>query len=306
MAGESYAPKAGKIENVSFYGSRQQEGHISAIWNLIERLLGAGITVSVEKKLADVFSDAGYRLAVHGIKTCTKVPDETQMAISVGGDGTFLRTARWLAGREIPILGINTGHLGFLAENSSANVDETVALITLGHYAIERRLLLESECTLPADAKSATSPAANPYALNEVALLKGAASMIDIDVTVDGFHLATYRADGLLAATPTGSTAYNLSVGGPILAPTLRNITLSPIAPHTLTLRPVVVSADSEIKARVTSRASEFRLSIDGHSVALPCGTIVTIRQAPHSVLTVRRPDENFASTLRSKLLWGH
>lgn len=279
---------------IAFYGSRQQEGHVSAIWNLMLRLKEGGFSIAVERKLADVLSDAGYRLAVHGIMSCTAIPPEAVMAVSVGGDGTFLRTARWLDGKEIPVLGINTGHLGFLAENTADSVDDIVNLIESGRFTVERRLVLEV---------SGPSPR---FALNEVAFLKGAASMIDIDVNLDGFHLATYRADGLLVATPTGSTAYNLSVGGPILAPTLSNIVLSPIAPHTLTLRPVVVGGDSKIEARVVSRAEEFRLSVDGRSISMPCGSVVSIRKAAHSVLTVRRPGENFASTLRSKLLWGH
>ena len=292
------AEKIGTIESVALYGSRAQEGHISSIWNLITSLKGAGVEVSVEKKLASVLGDAGYRLAVHNVRVCGAFPKESRLAISVGGDGTFLRTARWLAGREVPILGINTGHLGFLAENSAGNTQDIIDIITEGKALVERRMVLKVECdALPSDAW--------PYALNEVAFLKGVASMIDVDVTLDSFHLAKYRADGLLMATPTGSTAYNLSVGGPILAPSLRNIVLSPIAPHTLTLRPVVVGGDSLLTAEVQSRAAEFRLSIDGHSSTIPCGRKVTVMKAPHSVLTLRRPDENFATTLRSKLLWG-
>lgn len=288
---------------IAFYGSRQQEGHISAIMDLVEKLQDSGFEIIIEKKLADVLSNAGYRLATHGIRTCQKTPDRASLAISVGGDGTFLRTARWLGGKEIPILGINTGHLGFLAENSTDNIDDVVSLITSGNYSLEKRLVLEVSY---ADPNSASRQHDVQYALNEVAFLKGAASMIDIHVKADGFDLATYRADGLLVTTPTGSTAYNLSVGGPILAPTLESIVLSPIAPHTLTLRPVVIGGGSLIEATVESRAPEFRLSVDGKSVSLPCGSPVTIKKAPHSVLTIRRPGENFASTLRSKLLWGH
>lgn len=290
---------AGNIKHVAFYGSRSQEGHISAIWALIQSLLSHGISISVEKKLASVLTDAGYRLPLHGVRTCTKADEAAQLAVSIGGDGTFLRTACWLAGKEIPILGINTGHLGFLAENSTDNIDEIVSLLLSGKFTIERRLLLHVE--------SEALPSSEwPCALNEVAFLKGAASMIDVDVKVDGYPLATYRADGLLVATPTGSTAYNLSVGGPILAPTLESIVLSPIAPHSLTLRPIVVSGDSHIEASVVSRASEFRLSLDGRSTSVPCGVPVKIKKASHRVLTLRKPDENFASTLHSKLLWGH
>lgn len=290
--------RIGKITSVALYGSRNQEGHVSGIWELVSTLLSAGIKVCVEKKLAETLSEDGYRLAVHGARVCTQLPDDAQLAVSVGGDGTFLRTARWLASREIPIVGINTGHLGFLAENSTDKVKEVADLILSGEALIERRELLSVECEALPSSEWA-------HALNEVAFLKGVASMIDINVNLDGFHLATYRADGLLVATPTGSTAYNLSVGGPILAPTLESMVLSPIAPHTLTLRPVVVGGDSRIEAIVTSRAPEFRLSIDGRSYPVPCGCPVRISKASHSVLTVRHPGGDFASTLRSKLLWG-
>lgn len=287
--------------HIAFYGSRQQEGHIDAIRQLAVKLAERGFAVSIEKKLAEVLHEAGHRLSVNGIKTCTRLPADTEMAVSIGGDGTFLRTARWLEGKEIPILGINTGHLGFMAENSTQNIDATADLIAGGDYETERRIVLEVSYRDPSTGKEVCD-----YALNEAAFLKGAASMIDIDVTLDGYNLATYRADGLLTATPTGSTAYNLSVGGPILAPTLKNIVLAPIAPHTLTLRPVVVGGNSTIEAAVSSRAREFRLSVDGRSTSLPCGTVVKIRKAGHDVLTVRRRGENFAATLRSKLLWGH
>lgn len=286
------------IKNVSLYGSRSQEGHISAIWDLIRTLLDAGINVNIEKKLADVLSREGYRLAVHGVKVCTRLPEATDVAISVGGDGTFLRTARWLCGREIPVLGINTGHLGYLAENPSEDANHVVSLLLSGEAIIERRLVLRVE--------SASLPMSEwPFALNEVAFMKGAASMIDVDVSLDGYHLATYRADGLLAATPTGSTAYNLSVGGPILMPGLDCFVLAPVAPHTLTLRPVVIGAHSELEVTVTSRAKDFRLAIDGHSSPIPCGEKIRINKAPHCVLTLRQPGDNFAATLRNKLNWG-
>ena len=288
----------GKIETVSLYGSRRQEGHIDDIRTLISGLIAGGKKVYVEKKLADAINEAGYRLAIHNIKTCTQCPDDTDVAVSVGGDGTFLRTAHWLRGREIPILGINTGHLGFLAGNSSDSITRQLEILLTGDARIEKRLVLGVEC-------DAIPSSEWPYALNEVAFFKGAASMIDIKVDADKHYLASYRADGLIMSTPTGSTAYNLSVGGPIIEPTLKCIVLSPIAPHTLTLRPLVMSGDSRIVAKVESRAKEFRLSLDGRAYTVPCGMPVTVKSAPHSVLTVRDANENYASTLRSKLLWG-
>lgn len=290
--------KLTNIKTVSLFGSRNQEGHVSGIIDLISRFISKGIRVNVEKKLAETLQHSGFRAAVHGVRIVSRFPQDSDLAISVGGDGTFLRTAKWIAGNEVPVIGINTGHLGFLAENSTDSSSEFIDLILSGEAIIERRLVLQVSCeALPGEEW--------PFALNEVALLKGAASMIDIDVRTNGHYLATYRADGLLVSTPTGSTAYNLSAGGPIISPTLDCIVLSPIAPHTLSLRPVVVSALDNIEATVTSRSPEFRLSIDGRSVSIPKGIPVSIKKAAHQVLTVRKPGENFASTLRSKLSWG-
>lgn len=287
------------LKTVAVYGSRRQDGHIASIIAFLDSLMEAGVDVYIEKKLALLLNEEGYRLKVHGIRECTALPAHTDMVVSIGGDGTFLRASKWIGSLEIPIIGINTGHLGFLAENSIEDAPEIIDALKEGKYDRERRLVLEvSTPSIPEKEW--------PSALNEVAFLKAdSASMIDVKVDVDGYFLANYRADGLLMATPTGSTAYNLSVGGPILVPTLQNIILSPIAPHTLTLRPVAVGADSELKAVVSSRKGEFRLSIDGSSCVIPCGTEVMVRKAPHSVITLRKKGENFASTLRNKLFWG-
>lgn len=289
-----------EVKHVSIYGSRRQDGHVSDICRLIDALRARDIEVFVHTKLGLLLGEEGYRLPLHGVKAGAMLPEATDVAVSIGGDGTFLRTARWLGGREIPIVGINTGHLGFLAENSVDDTDRILSLLCEDKGVVEKRMVLEAVC-------DKIPPREWPYALNEVAFLKGdSASMISVSVEADGYFLADYRADGLLMATPTGSTAYNLSVGGPILAPTLNNIILAPIAPHTLTLRPVVIGGDSELTATVHSRKGDFRLSIDGRSFTLPCDSTVKVRKASHSVLTLLHPDENFASTLRNKLFWGH
>ena len=285
---------------IALYGSRRQDGYISQISEFVDALLAHGHKVAVERKLAATLNEAGYRLRIHGVEECQHLPEDTELVVSIGGDGTFLRSARWLKGREVPVLGINTGHLGFLAENYMDDVPELVEMISEDKWIKEKRMVLEASCdAIPAGEW--------PFALNEVAFLKGAsASMINVNVEINGHFLAEYRADGLLMVTPTGSTAYNLSVGGPILSPTLNNIILSPIAPHTLTLRPVVVGGEEEIRATVSSRVGEFRLSIDGKSFSVPCGKEITVKRAAHSVLTLRRRDKNFAHPLSVKLLWGH
>lgn len=284
---------------ISIYGSRRQDGYISSIGSLLDALRDRGISVFVHRNLASLLNEEGYRLKLHGIGECSSLPEGTDFVMSIGGDGTFLRSAKWVGGKEIPIIGINTGHLGFLAENSIADARDIVDDLLGGDFTPERRILLEAVCD---DGTRIDWP----FALNEVAFLKAeSASMISVRIEVDGNFLADYSADGIIMATPTGSTAYNLSVGGPILVPTLHNIVLSPIAPHTLTLRPIVVGADSILRAVVTSRKGDFRLSIDGRSVVLPCGVPITIRRAPHSVITLRKKGENYASTLRNKFLWG-
>lgn len=296
---DSEQQKPCKKPIVGVYGSRYQQGFIDDIGNLLDRLKKEGYEVFVETKLASLLNEEGYRLTVHGIRDCVTLPEHAEAVFSIGGDGTFLRTARWLAGKEIPIIGINTGHLGFLAENSIKDIEGVISLLNAEDRVVTRRMMLEVECgSLPAHAY--------PFALNEVAFLKAdSASMISTRVDIDGYFLADYSADGLLVATPTGSTAYNLSVGGPILTPELNNIVLSPIAPHSLTVRPVVIGGESKIDATVSSRTGEFRLSIDGRSYRIPAGVSLSVKRSGRKVLTLHRRGENFAATLRNKLHWG-
>ena len=287
------------IKRVAIYGSRSQEGYLDLLLDFIDSLAGNGITVTVERKLAKTLQDAGFKLNLHGASTCVELPEETDAVISAGGDGTFLRSARWIGTREVPIIGINTGHLGFLAENSIEDLHDLPRRLANGEGRLEERFVLEVDADgMPENVSR--------YALNDVAFLKGdTSSMINVGIRIDDNFLSDYRADGLIVATPTGSTAYNLSVGGPIIVPTLKCMVLSPVAPHTLTLRPLVAGEDSIIVATVSSRASTYRLSIDGHSFSMPCGGEVRIKKAAHSVRVIRMPEENFASTMRQKLLWG-
>lgn len=224
---------------------------------------------------------------------------DAELAISLGGDGSFLRTAQWVGASEVPILGINAGHLGFLADMAP---DEFLRVDAeyLKNLRKEPRTLLEVTCSEP------LADDCWPYALNDVAVLKtDSASMISIHAQVDGRQLTAYQADGLVVATPTGSTGYNLSVGGPILEPTVDMLLLSPVAPHQLAMRPLGVSGKSEIGLRVEARAGAFMLSLDGRSRPMPAGTEVKIKAAGFKVIVAQRPDHHFAATLRTKLLWG-
>lgn len=223
---------------------------------------------------------------------------DAQMALSIGGDGTFLETALRIGNRGIPILGINTGHLGFLADLSSNDIRTSLSDILQGNYNIEKRSLLQVE----ADNLGTLWP----YALNEVAILKqDSASMISVRTSIDGEYFNTYQADGLLIATPTGSTAYALSAGGPILVPQAANWVLAPVAPHSFTVRPLVVNDDVVITLQVSCRTGKFLLSCDGRSVKMKAGQIITLRKAPFTINVVKGNNHSFSKTLRNKLMWG-
>lgn len=224
---------------------------------------------------------------------------EADAVLSIGGDGTFLRTAAKVGASGIPIAGINAGRLGFLADITAERLEDALTCIVTGQYQLQQLSLLQIEMEgLP---KGHT-----PYALNDIAILKhDISSMISISTSVAGTPLVTYQADGLVVATPTGSTAYSLSVGGPIIAPGTDVICLTPVAPHSLTMRPLVLSAFQQIDLVVSSRSHSFLLSIDGNSFSCPEGTPIKIRKAPFHINVMKPHAQDFFSTLRNKMLWG-
>lgn len=224
---------------------------------------------------------------------------DSDMALSIGGDGTFLTTAANVGAYETPILGINSGHLGYLAAAELNDMHEIVREIIDDDFTIEERSLIAVECSAPVKL-------VRQFALNEVAILKqDTASMITIETTVDGRPLANYRGDGLIISTPTGSTGYNLSVGGPIIAPTAQDWVVAPIAPHSLTMRPLVMTDRHTMHITTKSRSDTFLLSVDGKATHLPLDIEVTLRKADHAVNVVLRRGYNFVDGLRAKLLWG-
>lgn len=279
-------------------GNRHQDSYLQKIDEFIRLLRESGIDVYIERRLATYLSQNGGN-ALEGCKVADEPPADARAAISIGGDGTFLRTARWIGRMEIPVLGINTGHLGFLANYTLEEAPSLVEMLLTESGVVERRTVLKVEADgIPEDIF--------PYALNEVAILKDeTASMISVNLTLDNIFLADYLADGLVISTPTGSTGYNLSTGGPIVQPTLECLCISPIAPHTLTLRPMVVSGDSHLIAHTTSRAERYRVSLDGCSFVMKAGSEVRVSKADFTVSVMRRADSDFATTLRNKLLWG-
>ena len=221
------------------------------------------------------------------------------IVLSVGGDGTFLRTALQVNKQNVPILGINTGRLGFLADISNNQIEETIDELFRGEFKVEERSLLR----LHVEGKAFNG---FNYALNEIAISKREnSSMITIHTYLNNDYLTSYQADGLVIATPTGSTAYSMSVNGPILLPQNNNFILSPVAPHSLNVRPVVIPDDYLMTLNVESRTKSFLVSLDGRSEDMPAGIILKINKAEFKTRIIKRLNQTFYQTLREKLMWG-
>ena len=224
---------------------------------------------------------------------------DVDYVISLGGDGTFLKAASKVGPKQIPIIGVNMGRLGFLANVTSEEVKGVLDSVFEGKYEIEERAVIQLE----ADGAVLENC---PFALNDIAILKrDNAAMISIKASVNGEYLVTYLADGLVISTPTGSTAYSLSVGGPIIVPQSGILSMTPVAPHSLNIRPIVISDEAEIKLEVKSRSHNFLAAVDGRSEKLSEGVTLTIKKAPHKVRIVKVYGQRFFSTLREKLMWG-
>ncbi len=232
--------------------------------------------------------------------------DEVDYLMTLGGDGTLLQGARLAGPKDIPVVGVNLGHLGFLTAAPVERLDEALNRLRSGDYEEERRLALRVEVVY-AGAPGDSPPAKRFYALNDAVVHKGGfARLIAMRVWVDEDEVGQYSADGIVLATATGSTAYSLSAGGPILVPSLDALIATPICPHTLAVRPVVVPADSRITVEILSSMDGILVTVDGQTGAeLGSGDTVRVRRSPHPVRLIRFPDRSFFSVLRQKLRWG-
>lgn len=283
---------------IALFGNVLQFKKNMHVERVLQKLGGLGAEVCVEEDFCRILNSrlpacpCTFRpVAAGGI--------EADLAVSVGGDGTFLATAACVGAKGIPILGINTGRLGFLADVSPDDMDRAFDAYIRGDYAVEHHSVIAVE-------KDGTPLRSYPFALNEVAVLKhDNSALIEIATRVDGKLLNRYMADGLIVSTPTGSTGYSLSVGGPVIVPQSNTFCLSPVASHSLTTRPVVVCDDVVVQLEVTSRSHNFLISIDGRSDSFPDGTVITLRRAPYCVKVVKVMHQDFFDTLREKMMWG-
>jgi NAD+ kinase len=283
---------------IGIFGSDYQTGKQQPVKDLFDRLLAFDAEIWIEKKFFSYLSKQfAYTPKIAGLIDFDTFPFD--MVFSLGGDGTFLQTAAWVGKQNIPILGINTGRLGFLSDISPDEINQTLDEIFRGEYKIEERSLLHFESSLPFKRQY-------NYALNEIAVLKrDTSSMINIQTYLNDVFLTEYLADGLLIATPTGSTAYSLSVNGPIIIPQANNFVLSPVAPHSLNVRPLIIPEDYTIRLKVESRSQNFLVSLDGRSEVFPSESEFRIQKADFTTKMMKRLNQNFYETLRKKLLWG-
>ncbi len=238
----------------------------------------------IDVKAAGVFEDYNF---------------DVDYVISMGGDGTFLKAASRVGAKGTPIIGVNMGRLGFLADVLPGEVEAALDSLYAGECQIEEHVVIQVEA-------EGGVLAGNPFALNDIAVLKrDDASMISIRTQVDGELLVNYQADGLIVTTSTGSTAYNLSNGGPIIIPQSSSLCLTPVAPHSLNIRPVVINDTAEITLDVESRSHNYLVAIDGRSERMTEGTRLVIRKAAHTIKIVKQRNQRYFSTLREKLMWG-
>lgn len=331
----------------ALFGNEYQTKKSDSAALLLGALQQRGAQVSVERAFHEFLlchhgSEPAMAALLAGVRVFDVLDFPADYAISMGGDGTLLKTASHVGATGVPIIGVNTGRLGFLADFLPSEMEEALDELYAGrcrveeHAAIKLSLRDEQEFKVQGSKFKAQSSMSlrdgskgsngsmslrdgssgsmllgdeqgfNPFALNDIAVLKrDNASMITIHARVGGNDLVTYQADGLVVSTPTGSTAYNLSNGGPIMAPGTGILCLTPVAPHSLNVRPIVIGDESEIELSVESRTHSFLVAVDGRSESFDEGTQLVISKAPYAVRIVKRASQHYFATLREKMMWG-
>jgi NAD+ kinase len=287
---------------IGIYGQfyhKNSEKYIQAILNALKK---KDVEIVVEANFLGLMKEhQEFHSDLSQFDTFTKLDSSYDLFFSIGGDGTILKSVTFVRDLNIPIVGVNTGRLGFLATIQKEDVTKSISEILNGDYYISERSLLSiktepyHEGIVPLN-----------FALNEVAVnRKNTTSMIKVETLVDGKHLTSYWSDGLIVATPTGSTGYSLSCGGPVIDPSNNCIVLTPIAPHNLSARPIVIPDSSKITLKVSGREKEYLASLDSRILTLENETSITIEKAPFKIQLVQLGEESFIKTLREKLLWG-
>ena len=285
---------------IAIYGRPNHKDSVIHLKELFDKLNKLGITFCVhEGLLAASKKVLKVKSKINTFSGFVDLKNKVDFVLSIGGDGTMLETVALVRDSGIPILGINTGRLGFLASVSKNEIDQALNAILKKKYNLDKRTLLRLET-------SDNLFGEVNFALNEITIhKKDSASMMSIHTYINGEFLNSYWADGLILSTPTGSTAYSLSCGGPIMIPDSKSFIITPIAPHNLNVRPMVISDSDILTLKVEGRNSNFLVSLDSRSEVIDSSFELTIKKEKFGINLIRLPGQNFMATLRNKLLWG-
>ena len=287
---------------VGIYGQYYKEDSEEYILKLLEVLQRNKAEVYLESEyLMQIKEPLGITEVYKTFSSFNDLDNSFDIFLSVGGDGTMLRTVLFVRDLDIPILGINTGRLGFLATVQKENIEAAIEEVLKNRFEVKKRALLQVSAETPMEDQTEVN-----FALNEITVSrKNTTSMITIATWLDGEYLTSYWADGLIVATPTGSTGYSLSCNGPVIAPSTDALALTPIAPHNLNARPLVIPDKTKIRLKVSGREDTFLVSLDSRIATLNNETEIFIERAPFTIKLVDLKEESFLKTLRNKLLWG-
>ena len=286
---------------IAIYGQFYHKNSEASIEVLLDFLQNKECGIYIEDNFFNMIKHEDHIQKDYHFKTFQKLDSSFDALISIGGDGTILRAVTHIKDLGIPIIGINTGRLGFLATIQKDEIELALTEILKDNYKISERSLLSIETST----KNQDIKALN-FALNEIAVSrKNTTSMITVETLLNDEYLTSYWADGLIVSTPTGSTGYSLSCGGPVITPSANNFVLTPIAPHNLNARPLVIPDSTEIKLKVSGREENYLVSLDSRIATLKNNTTITIKKASFSIKMIELEKESFLDTLRKKLLWG-
>ncbi len=285
---------------IGIYSRALNKSFLSVVQGIVDLFSINGIQLQIFSKLSTQLKRNNIPIPDHQqFDSHNNVDPELDMMISIGGDGTFLESVTYIRDRDIPILGVNSGRLGFLADIAPAEIQTALAEVLSNNYNVENRSLISMKCSNALKQDFA-------YALNDFTIRKSdKATLIKIHAWVNGEFLNSYWADGLIISTPTGSTAYSMSVGGPIVVPESNNFIVSPIASHNLTVRPLVINANHEIKLQVESPTKKHIASLDARSFYFEKNDTFILQKAPFCVKVVKIHGHSYFNTIRNKLMWG-
>jgi NAD+ kinase len=288
------------MKRIGIIAKRNKPEAVTIVKDLLEWLRPKKIAAYVEEEMGNLLSPSCFGPYLSSVER-KELPNHVEMMVVFGGDGTLLSVARQVWNRDIPILGVNLGGLGFLTETSLGELHDILERVIQGDFKTDERDVLNAAVIRKGERIVEFT------VLNDAVINKGAlARIIDLEISINGEYLTTFQSDGLIISTPTGSTAYNLSAGGPIVYPSLHTVVITPICSHTLTNRPIVIPDDVEVRALLESKQQEVILTLDGQQgFPLEFKDVVQVRKAEGRILLIKSPHRNYFELLREKLKWG-